>query len=460
MLKRSVTVWILLATLGALPVAALDFHSWRTDMSAQRNSSLGHQSSNQATNQLDSSIDTAASNLGEYWKNELPENGGSTLNPPVGDVPPTLPVRDVREQDPEIDWPAWDVVATKVPAPPRPLYTPNVPQAWNPLVVDIDRTNGTNPDHVLISVGFEPPRVAGAPVPSREQVVNLYFPRLVAGLPGNNPDGPLADRGTVRPFWLRNGNPQTPGLRIRDLEPIRASLVPTNPGVGVVVQPPIFARVPATYRVNNQIRTETIPVLYLVVGTGENGDFAHVICIALKKLGANPQNPAEENFWLPDPDDPSNPDDPSIPASIEPPDPDYFNPNTGSGGAVLWAYRVRTRTGNQPVPVAGVSFTNFGETADSRPCLYVATADGQIICLNAKAADIFPTSGAAGSDGDPEIDPNNPRPRWTWERPAVTPADTGVEETPGFHYGMQPAVARVPLAGLFSGTRATAGCMP
>ncbi len=464
MVKRSFSIWLILGVLAALPVTAMDFHHWRTESSAYRGTSVNQASSNQATNAFDSFTDASQSNFAKFWVNELQENGGQTLNPPFGDSPPTSPLRDVRQQDPEVEWQTWRVAQSKSPVPIRPLYTPNIPQAWNPVVVDIDQTNGTNPDHVLISVGLEPVNPVAA-ADMREQVINCYFPRIVAGLPGNNPD-PAAiaagDRNTVRPFWVRNNNVFTPGLRVRDLEPVRSSLISANPGVGVVTQPPIFARVPAVYRVGGQTVTETLPVLFLVVGTGEDGDFARVICLALKKPNAvanaqpspNPRNDPR-HFWLPDPVEPGNPNDPSLPPHIEPPNPDYFIPTTGGGGAVLWSYTVRSTVGANPIPVAGCSFANIGDATNSRPCLFLTTADGQIICLNAKGADLEDTA----SDGDPRIDPNDPTPRWAYQVPNVTPADTGITETPGFHYGMAPAVALVRLTGLFTGQGKTSGTL-
>ena len=64
----------------------------------------------------------------------------------------------------------------------------------------------------------------------------------------------------------------------------------------------------------------------------------------------------------------------------------------------MWSYTVRSRANAaNPVPVAGISFANIGDQTNSRPLLFVTTADGQIICLNAKAADVR----TPDQDGDP-----------------------------------------------------------
>ena len=449
-IKRSAFFWIIVAgVVATLPVFALDFHHWRTDGQHIRGTSIGQQSTNQAYNMFDTLLDVGSSSFALYWKGEHQENGGNTgvgRNAHWGDNPPTVALRDNREQDSEVDWTTWQVVTGKtlvplLPAtstvPPRPLFTPNVPQAWSPIEVDMDTGSG-NPDHVLIDVSFEPTAVPPAANP-REQILNAYYPEMAEGLPNNSSALGPVDLGAVRPLWVRaNG---LPGLRIRDLAPLQASQGITNPGVGVVVQPPIFATVPAVYTVSGTTVTQQRQVVYLVVGTGEYGDFAKVICISLDRkraVGADQDvlpNPAESPA--------------TIAARRQPPDPTFFNPTTGTGGDVMWCYTVRSRNPvlgvAGPVPVAGISFANIGTSADSRPLLFVTTADGQIICLNAKAADTRTFS----QDGDPALTPvDDPAPRWVWQSPL---ASNGID-IPGFSYGMAPAVSRVPLTGLLTGT--------
>ncbi len=460
MLKRGAFFWLVLALLATLPVFAYDYHHWRTDGQHVFGSSIRQQSSNQAFNLFDDFSDPAASSYTIFWKNEL-QNNGNLVPGAFGDLPPTVAIRDNREQDDEIAWDRWKPVQDKGAGvspvlPSRPLFTPNIPQAWNPIVADLD-SSGDVPDHALLAVTFEQMRVPGAVnnnratrLQDREQVLNLYYPQTANGLPGNDPNvNNPANRGTVRPYWLRGGDQQTPGLLIRDLEPVRNSLTDADdPGVGVVTQPPIFARVPAVYQDSNgRTVAEVLPVVYLVVGTGETSlagnDFARVICIALQKPVTQPRTVATnalESFPLRASPAPNG----------EPPDPDYFNPNDGSGGQVMWSYRVRSRIGGlTPTPVAGISFANIGSSSDSRPLLFVTTGDGQVICLNAKAAD----RRNIDEDGDPRIDPNDPAERWIWRSPTMNPVSgpmAGMPFTPGFHYGMAPAVARVPFAGAFS----------
>jgi len=455
----------LLGVLVSLPVLAVDYHHSRTDGEQIVGTSVGQQSSNQAFNIFDSLLDAASASFALFWMGDLQEQGGNTMGtalmptpePFWGDYPPTQALQDNRPQDDDVDWATWSVVTTKAllsgPAqPPRPLFTPNVPQAWSPVELDMD-DGSRGPDHFLLGVSFEPVTV-GAVANTREQVLNAYYPQTGAGLPGNDPNnttGPMGrQRGTVAPFWRRTTG--LPGLRIRDLEPIRTSLSTTNPGVGVVTQAPILARVPAIYSANGSTVSEVLPVVYLVVGTGENGDYARVICVSLKQPASQkPNNPTadEDAYWLPNA---SATTGSTILNPIEPPDPDNFDPDDGSGGAVMWSYRVEDSAGN-PAPVAGISFANIGTSADSRPLLFVTTTsldpitsapiDGEVICLNAKAADKEITS----VDGDPLAGEE----RWSFRNPTFTPTSTGVPFRPGFHYGMSPAVCRVPLTSAFRG---------
>lgn len=441
MLKRTLPLWILLALAAAIPGLGHDFHSWRTDGIAVLGTSVGQQSSHQAFNLHDSATDAGATSYALFWENEHTNNGGIT-NPPFGDSPPDpgaptfVPALDNRQQAPEVRWSTWPVVTGKTVPPARPTFTPDVPRAWNPVVVD-GETGNRIADHILLSVTFEPEPPIGTSS-LREQILNVYHPGTADGLPGNSTSVSATDRGTVRPFWRRGGNPQTPGLRIRDLEPVRASLNSANPGTGVVTQPPIFARVPAIYRNGaGQLVSEVLPVVYLVVGTGENGDPARVICLTLKKPATIRAATDPALDWLP-----TRGQLPTV-GFGEPPDPDFFNANNGTGGAVMWSYQVPGRSGD--TPVAGISFANIGSTTDSRPVLLVSTADGQVICLNAKAADVR----ALTEDGDGLMTSTVQEPRWTFQTPTLFPG-TPQEETPGFLYGMAPAVARSPLTGAFS----------
>lgn len=452
MIKRVSRILLLLGLLATLPVMAIDYHHSRTDGVQVFGTSVGQQSSNQAFNIFDSLLDAAASNFALYWMGEIQESGGTMTTPPFGNYPPTAPLQDNRVQDDDVDWATWQVVSTKTLGaamlpPARPQFTPNVPQAWSP--VELDLNEGTvGPDHFLIGVSFEPTTVAGSATNLREQILNVYYPQTAAGLPGNDPaniTGPTGRaKGTVAPFWKRTNG--LPGLRIRDLEPVRTqSANATSPGVGVVTQPPILARVPAVYKGDAGSTSETLPVVYLVVGTGENGDYAHVICLSLKRPQGS-EDAALTN-WLPALNVGNGSD---ILNPVEPPDPDNFNPNNGEGGAVMWSYRVQDASGN-PMPVAGISFANVGTTADSQPLLFVTASkfdpmtgkpsDGKIICLNAKAADIQATK----DDGDPKAG----EVRWQYTNPSFTPTSTGVPEVPGFWYGMAPAVCRVPLTNVF-----------
>lgn len=449
MVKRTLLLWFMLALLATVPVLAVDFHSIREDASATRGSSVNQQSSNQGFNLLDSFLDLNNGSFSLYWKGELQENGGTNAGDPTfGEVPPTARIKDNREQDTTYDWTTWPVVTKKALTtsggmpPVRPAFTPNLPQAWPPVVADVDGT-AQSPDHFLVSVGFEPSQPSGY-TDSKEQVLNAYYPQMAKGLPGNG--SAAVDRGTVHPFWIRDQDPFKPGMLIRSLAPLVGTQDTTKAGVGVVTQPLIFARVPATFfsSTSNSTISEVLPVIYLVVGTGEEDDFARVMCLSLRKPNAA-ATPADAHLWIPDPtvDTTTN-----IPASTDPPDGSYFNPTNGSGGALMWSYTIKSRVdSNKPTPVAGISFANIGDANDSRPCVYVTTADGQLICLNGKAADIQDSS----VDGDPPIDPQTPVARWTWETPLVTSTDTGIQETPGFSYGMSPAVARTPLSQLFPG---------
>jgi hypothetical protein len=107
---------------------------------------------------------------------------------------------------------------------------------------------------------------------------------------------------------------------------------------------------------------------------------------------------------------------------------DYFNPNTSTGGAVMWSYTVKLRTdlmmgSNQPTPVAGISFANLGTANNPQPRLYVTTADGQIICLNAQAADqaTFSEDGDARLSTPAQTRADDPEPEWLYQTPIVQP---------------------------------------
>jgi hypothetical protein len=452
MLKRLVLLLLLLGVVS-LPSFAVDFHHWRTDGFHVSGSSIGQQASNFAFNITDSQTDPGASSFAEYWEGELQANGGQTARPKYGDPTPTQPLRDNRPQDPEVKWTAaqWPALAAKTPRPPAPVFTPSLPQGWSPVVLDL-QSNKSVADDFLISVGFEPLRIDSDPSSAvsltttlRNQVLNAYYPQTANGLPGNDSNAFMStsDGGTVRPLWNRAA-PATglvvrdgglPGLLIRDLEPVLAqSQTAGTPGLGVVTQPPILARVPAVYRDSTgKTVTEIHSVVYLVVGTGENNDFAKVICLRLDRALPNPIAPPAVNQTLP------------------PPNGKYFNPNAfdpanTNHGDVMWAYTVTARTGaGTPTPVAGISFANIGTATDSRPRLFLTTADGQVICLNAKAADIR----SEGQDGDSSLaDPANPNAQWIYQTPVASDNIT----VPGFLYGMSPAVCRVPLSNLFDRT--------
>lgn len=473
--------YLMLALLATMPVLAYDFHSWRADVSYVKQTSVGHQTSNAAFNGYEQDLDAGSGTMALYWSGEKQENGGlvpTTTDADDGafgrtgpNAPLTLPIYDNRQQDREVDWTTWPVVTGKLlagmtPQPPRPVFTPNVPQGWSPVVYDLDNGFGTA-DHFLVTPSFEPDQLAPA-VTTKEQVLNVYYPQTADGLPGNATAVATADRATSRPFWIRGNNKTTPGLRIRDLEPVRDSLNTNNPGVGVITQPPIFARVQAVYHPNGNptaVVNETLPVVFLVVGTGENGDFAKVICLALKKPSGMA---AGIKDWSPDPQATGGnllpPLDISA-ANIGTNIADYFNPNTSTGGAVMWSYTVKLRTdlmmgSNQPTPVAGISFANLGTANNPQPRLYVTTADGQIICLNAQAADqaTFSEDGDARLSTPAQTRADDPEPEWLYQTPIVQPVApagapvvTGLPASPVFQYGMAPAVCRVPLTNLFSG---------
>lgn len=483
-MKRNTGVglaYLMLALVATLPVLAYDFHSWRSDGTYTRNTSRGQQSSHQAFNLYDQGTDAQSGTYALYWQGELQHAGGTypvTTDPDdaafgrVGpDGPLTADIADNRQQDREPDWVTWPPVLGKMlpsplPAQPvRPVFTPGVPQAWSPVVYDLDDGSGTA-DHLLIAPSFEPDQLTGTS--SKEQVLNVYYPETAAGLPGNSTALTVADRGASRPLWIR-GTANLPGVRIRDLEPVRNSLNANIPGVGVITQPPIFARVPATYKKGDDIIfNETLPVVFLVVGTGEAGDHAKVICFAMRKPAGmadtvpnwapTPQNQGAANVV-------NRIDITTIPNFT-----DYFNPNDASGGAVMWSYTVRLRAdkmmgSNEPTPVAGISFADIGTANAPRPRLFITTADGQIICLNAKAADqsSFDEDGDAAISAPNQPEADDPEEEWVYElpihnipppNPPGAPAVDGLPANPLFYYGMAPAVARVPLTNLFTGNTA------
>jgi hypothetical protein len=451
MLKRRYSLWLFLVALVAgIPVLGLDFHSWRSDGFHVFGSSVGQQSSNLAFNAFESLFDIANTNLGLYWKGGLQWQGGLTTGP-WGNSPPTQGdsattpyLRDNREQDPIPQWATWHPVATKTPgfAPPLPKFTPNLPQGWGPVALDLDDGTGT-PDPFLIGVGFDAPRVGGGADDRRDQILNAYFPQTVAGMPFNSPSAPAP--GQTPPLWARPNDDTRRGLLIRDLEPLRTASGVLQPGVGVVTHPPILARVPGlkidpTDPDNPRRIAKVVPVVYLVVGTGEAGDFARIICVnldgtltRLRQLQAN-----RSGGVLLQTD------------TVEGPDPDYFDPDFKSGsygGDVLWSYKVTDLNGS-PDPVAGISFANIGDANAPKPVLFVTTRKGRLICLNAKASD----RDDVAQDGDSKIEPsdasdadNKSKERWTFLVPNVGSPPT----RPGFHYGMAPAACRVPLAGSY-----------
>jgi hypothetical protein len=226
MIKRSVPL-LLLLVLFAVALsrrsAAYDFHGWREDGTSRFGSSIGQQSTHQAFNLYEDFIDPAFGSFALYWKGELQGNGGNT-NPPFGDVPPTADLVDTREQDLDIPWASWGPVTNKVAAPPVPKLTPNLPQAWGPIEMDLD-PNNQGADHLLLAVNFQPPRV-GASQFDREQVLNAYYPQTYPlgtndPLPGNQSALAASLRGRVQPLWRKDpADAQHPGLRIRDLEPL------------------------------------------------------------------------------------------------------------------------------------------------------------------------------------------------------------------------------------------------
>lgn len=456
MVKRAALVWIALILL-VMPVLAMDFDHSRMDGSIQRDSSINQQSSNTAFNLFEVLMEAASSSFSLYWLGEHQENGGGLT--PVnryGDLPPTAAIQDNRVQDLTPDWNTWEAINATAGTWPRPSYTPNLPQSWSPVVVDLNPSGSYDP--FLIDASFEPTTLLGSVTNPRRQIINGYFPQVDVGLPGNSTSGSVAPqlRGTVKPFWQRaNG---LPGLSIADLAPV---LNPAGfPTLPVVTQPLIFARVPAGYKPASNMNpvptiTEVRRVIYVVVGTGEvlNGqpDWAKVICINLQHRDATT---GAVDRGLPN----ATAIDNNPPASLPPPDGTYFDPDTGNGGDVMWSFTVKARRASPmdpeiPTPVAGISFANVGDTNDSRPLLFVTTGDGQIICLNAKAADVSPVD----TDGDPDIRiPSAPNPRWIWPSP-TDPAANPLPTTsrPGFHYGMAPAAARVPLTGLVPGGTGT-----
>lgn len=458
MLKRRALVLLLLAVLAAWPVMGYDFHHSRTDGIQTQFSSIGQQASNQAFNLFDSLMDAASTTFALYWVGDLQENGGGT--PPFGDSPPTGALRDNRVQDPEVDWADWPVVTSKTTPPARPRFTPNVPQAWSPVILDLDDV-GRAPNHLLLEATFEQARDVTLPGNAnfrREQILSAYYPQQNFGLPGNSDSLQADTRGTVRPLWVRNGNTDTPGLRIRDLEPLRPGAGQTeadSPNTGVVTQPLIFARVPATYRRTNpdavivppippdDVISETLPCIYMVVGAGENNEFARVICLSLRQPTVV-RAASDDPTWLPDKENPLPVTGPG--STLPAPSPNNFiAPAQGPRGAVMWSYTVRRRKlaagdPDVPVPVAGVSFANFGDSGNSRPCLYLTTQDGQVICLNARAVD----RQGITADGDGLAGQE----RWSFATPAQAGEVAAVKE-PGFLYGMAPAVCRVPLTGMF-----------
>lgn len=383
--KRVVVVGTLvlasLAMMTAWPVRAVDFRSNRTDGIQYRGFSTNQQSSNQAYNMFDIVSDPGALSYGLYWKGGLRNDA--------------LPLVDNREQDPELTWD--DFVARLGLSTPRPTFTPNVPQGWSPIVIDLDRT-GAIADHFLVNVSLDVTNTDANPLlDPREQVITAYWPETANGL-GNlssdNPPNRLEPHNAVV-----SGNTRIWRLKTRELNPIKS----VGSATGVVTQPPIYSFIDGEH------------LLYLVIGTGENNDPAKVVCLRIPPpigTGQPPQVPDPANYgdmW--DPTDPN------------------------SEGLVVWSYDVEARSGSGNIPVAGISFADFGDTQVHRPNLYITTKDGQLICLNARPLD----QATVAQDGDPVAGGE----RWKWETPAT---NTPLAE---FSYGMTPAVCRVPLSGAY-----------
>ncbi len=381
--KRVVVVGTLvlasLAMMTAWPVRAVDFRSNRTDGIQYTGFSTNQQSSNQAYNIYDILSDPGAPSYGLYWK-------GGLRNDP-------LPLVDNREQDPELTW--TDFVTRLGLSTPRPTFTPNVPQGWSPIVIDLDRT-GAAADHFLVNVSLDVTNTNPDPLMDpREQVITAYWPETANGL-GNlssqmppNRLEPLQDQINNR-IWR---------IKTRELDPIQS----VGGATGVVTQPPIYSFVDGEH------------LLYLVIGTGENNDPAKVVCLRIPPPIGSGQAPQ-----VPDPADYG----------------DIWDPNDpGSDGMVVWSYDVQARSGSGNIPVAGISFADFGDTQIPRPNLYITTQDGQLICLNARPVD----QSNVNQDGDPRAGQE----RWKWLTPATN------SPLAGFAYGMTPAVCRVPLSGAY-----------
>lgn len=385
-----------LALMGVWPVKAVDFRSNRTDGIQYRGQSINQQSSNQAYNLFDIVSDPSAASYGLYWKGALRAD--------------TLPYVDPREQDAVRAWDQWVTdlgVLSAVGQ--RSTYTPNIPQGWSPIVIDLDRT-GALADHFLVNVSFEPSNGAVAPAADpREQVITAYWPETANGL-GNlssqtppNRLEPLSDIINGNRIWR---------IKTRELAPIKNHPNFGN-SVGVVTQPPIYSQIDGHH------------LLYLVIGRGENNDPAQVVCLRIPPplgSGAAPQvpNPANYgNIW-----DPNIADD---------------STNPGGNGMVVWSYEVKARNGSGVTPVAGISFADLGDVGQPRPNLFLTTKDGQLICINARPID----KADVAQDGDPK----GGEERWKWMTdPAASPAME-------FSYGMAPAACRVPLTGAYrSGT--------
>jgi hypothetical protein len=386
MFKRTIHLWMLLALLSALPVLALDFRSWRTDMILSNDRSTFQQSSNQAFNGKETIVDPASASFVPYWK------GARRLLSAVD--------LDRSEELADIDWQGWLPANGAA----RPAFTPNLPQGWGPVVADIDSGNNGNADHLLLSISFD---LTG------NQVLSAYYPKTASGLviKAGEPGG--VDTG--------NGNRCTPLWQLK-ISDILAALPNGGSSIPVVTQAPIYTIV------------DGFRMVFLTVGTGENGDLARVICL---RLFTNTNAP-------------NVPHDPPI--VINPPRKpvlSVYNPTLGdktaANGDLLWQFIV-PKLDTQPaqlqsIPVAGVSFADLEEqvVTDPKPQLVVTTQDGQVICVNAKPVD----QETVGQDGDPVAAGI----RWRFPDPDAAAGDYAVQKAAShpFSYGMAAAVAFVSL---------------
>src|SRR5207248_422144 len=99
----------------------------------------------------------------------------------------------------------------------------------------------------------------------------------------------------------------------------------------------------------------------------------------------------------------------------------------------LWTSKITAADLASPVAVAGISFADISTTGRSRPMLFVTTADGQVIALNARAFD-------AGA-------PAAGRVVWRVQEPLGPNGGARVFET-----GSAPMVAKIALYGKYQST--------